>query len=112
MLKGPRSPNIITRRRLLGTIGPSQQSKGVRMRGLRVAAILGLFVALTLGPTAAGATVDRHTNSDWHGVTDQGGDVKILVLRVAPGQRDVGNVNIVVTYVCDGHEGTTSFGFN
>jgi hypothetical protein len=71
------------------------------MRFLRVAAVLGLL-ALTLGPTAATATVDRHTNSDWRGTTEKGGDVRMLILRTAPGgPREIQTWHIDVWVVCD-----------
>src|SRR4029078_9099988 len=65
-------------------------------------------------PMGAQASLDRHTNSDWKGITDQGGEVKMLILRPAPGEPRVIHLwAYAITFECDnggGGETVISFG--
>ena len=81
----------------------------------RVAIGLTAFITLTvLAPPAASlASVERHTNSDWRGTTEQGGDVKMVVVRTQPGGPwIIPSWNYTITFFCaNGDEGTTQFGY-
>lgn len=78
------------------------------MRPMRLAVAI-LSLAVIAGPTAAHA---RHTNGDWRGLTEQGGDVKMRTVRIdLDGTRAIPYWSYTISYLCDdGTEGTTSFG--
>jgi hypothetical protein len=81
------------------------------MRLLRVAAVLGL--ALTLGPTAARATVDDVRGNAWRGVTEQGGSLSMHIFRTEPGGPRVIQIwEYLITYYCEhGVAHTVTIGF-
>ena len=83
------------------------------MRRARTLLVILVGLVTLVLPATAGASVDRHTNSDWKGTTEQGGVLKMLVVRTEPGGPWVIPIlAVTISFVCDnGNEGTTDVGF-
>ncbi len=83
------------------------------MRRCLVTLTVLMSLALFTGPGAALASTERHTNSDWRGVTEKGDDLRMLVVRTAPGESWVIPWwEYDITVVCDdGSEYSANQGF-